>query len=113
MAQATQRAHARACKRMDHYTPQIPLSEDWQLLAATSSPANLVIALSFLHRESPAERVAFRPESSNLMYKMYPSGGRGIDLAQISRLRLMYKNIQRITLVAIIGNQVAVQLQWR
>src|SRR5262249_14207056 len=41
-------------------------------LKPTSSPANILIAALLPSREeSPAERVAFPPESSNLMYGMY------------------------------------------
>src|SRR5215467_9528449 len=41
-------------------------------LKPTSSPANILIAALLPSlEESPAERVAFPPESSNLMYGMY------------------------------------------
>src|SRR5262249_24052996 len=49
-------------------------------LKPTSSPANILIAALLPSlEESPAERVAFPPESSNLMYGMYKNTRAGIS----------------------------------
>src|SRR5262249_28119688 len=51
-------------------------------LKPTSSPANILIAALLPSlEESPAERVAFPPESSNLMYGMYQNPRRLIATA--------------------------------